>query len=148
MKLVTIKPQFVELIPREIQDGVLYISEKYNTAIHNCCCGCGMKVVTPLSPVRWRLIREGSLVTLRPSIGNWNFPCHSHYWIRRNRVEWAGSMTDKEIRHVKEKDKRDIERHIVQKNNHKAVKIATKIKSTEYQIFTWLSKLRSWLKNL
>ena len=24
-----------------------------------------------------------------PSIGNWSFPCRSHYWIRNNTVQWA-----------------------------------------------------------
>jgi hypothetical protein len=67
MKLVAITPEFVELIPPEIQDGVLYISEKYAMAIHKCCCGCGMKVATSLSPARWQLRREGNLVTLYPS---------------------------------------------------------------------------------
>ena len=116
MKLVTISPLFVELMPPEIKEGVLYISEEYGTAIHKCCCGCGMKVVTSLSPARWQLRREGNLVTLYPSIGNWDFPCHSHYWIRRNRVVWSGSMTQQEVCRVKERDKRDIKNHVFQTN--------------------------------
>lgn len=119
MKLVRITPQFLELMPPEIQDGVLYISEKYATAIHKCCCGCGMRVVTSLSPARWQLRREGNLVTLYPSIGNWDFPCRSHYWIRRNRVVWSGSMTQHEVRRVKERDKRDITNHVFQSNKRK-----------------------------
>lgn len=119
MKLVTITPQFVELIPREIQDGVLYISEEYRTASHMCCCGCGMKVVTSLSPARWQLYREGNLVTLHPSIGNWDFPCRSHYWIRKNRVVWSGAMSQQKIQRVKERDKRDIGRYIEQSNVRK-----------------------------
>lgn len=128
MKLVTITPQFVELMPPEIQDGVLYISEKYETAIHNCCCGCGMKVVTSLSPARWQLRREGSLVTLYPSIGNWDFPCRSHYWIRRNRVVWSGSMPPQEIRRAKERDKRDIANHVLRTNKRKIEDIVKQTK--------------------
>jgi hypothetical protein len=124
MKLVTITPQFVELMPPEIQDGVIYISEKYAMAIHKCCCGCGMKVVISLSPARWQLRREGSLVTLYPSIGNWDFPCRSHYWIRRNSVVWSGSMTQQEVRRVKERDKRAIKNHIFQSNKRKIEDIA------------------------
>ena len=129
MKLVTITPQFVELMPPEIQDGVLYISEKYATVIHNCCCGCGMKVVTSLSPARWKLRREGNLVTLYPSIGNWDFPCRSHYWIRRNRVIWSGSMTQREIRRVRERDEWDIKNHVFQSNRRKTEDIAKQTKS-------------------
>lgn len=149
MKLVTIVPQFVELIPREIQDGVLYISEKYGTASHNCCCGCGMKVVTPFSPARWQLRREGSLVTLFPSIGNWNFPCRSHYWIRRNRVEWAGAMSHQDIRRVKERDERDIRSHIAQKNTSKMTNASqtNHVKPSSRSISVWLNELWSRLKD-
>ncbi len=87
MKQTIITPQFVDLMPSQIQEGILYISEKYSTAIHQCCCGCGQKVVTPLSPAKWQLRRDGNVVTLHPSIGNWNLSCRSHYWIRRNRIE-------------------------------------------------------------
>lgn len=107
MKQTTISPQFVELMPSQLQEGVLYISEKYSTAIHKCCCGCGLKVVTPLSPSKWSLHKDSNLVTLHPSIGNWNSPCKAHYWIRRNRVEWAGSMNKQQIRRVQERDQRD-----------------------------------------
>lgn len=128
MKLASINPQFVELIPPNIQDGVLYISEKYGTAIHKCCCGCGMKVVTSLSPARWQLRRDGNLVSLSPSIGNWDFPCRSHYWIKRNRVVWSGAMTHHEVRRVKERDKRDIKNHVSQSNKRKIEYIVKQIK--------------------
>ena len=44
--------------------------------------------------------------TLHPSIGNWNFPCRSHYWIRRDRVEWAPAWSDEEIRMGRAQDRR------------------------------------------
>jgi len=91
-------PIFVEFIPETLEDGTLYISEEYSTAVHKCCCGCGLKVVTPLRLKNgWRLTRDGQLVTLYPSIGNWSFPCQSHYWIRRNAVQWSYQMTKEEI---------------------------------------------------
>jgi hypothetical protein len=119
MKQVAITPQFVELIPDQLQDGILYISEKYCTAIHKCCCGCGQKVVTPLSPAKWQLRRHGDAITLHPSIGNWNFPCRSHYWIRRNQIEWARLISEKQIRLVQERDQRDSQRYIEQANVRK-----------------------------
>ncbi len=72
--------EFVEFIPCELEEGVLYISIPYTTAVHNCCCGCGNRVVTPLTPADWKLSYDGEAVWLSPSIGNWNFPCQSHYW--------------------------------------------------------------------
>jgi hypothetical protein len=42
------QPEHVEFIPKALEDGVLYISTKYRTASHRCCCGCGTKIVTPL----------------------------------------------------------------------------------------------------
>jgi hypothetical protein len=93
----SVVPEFVEFIPEVLEDGKLYISQTYGTAVHKCCCGCGLKVVTPLSPTGWRLTVEGELVSLYPSIGNWGFPCQSHYWIRRNAVQWSYQMTADEI---------------------------------------------------
>lgn len=93
-----ITPQVVETIPSNLQDGVFYISLKYGTAVHLCCCGCGTKVVTPLSPAHWLLSSPSAgLVTLHPSIGNWNHPCQAHYLIQRNRVVWAGQMSRRQI---------------------------------------------------
>lgn len=89
MKQESFKHQFVEFIPEELQDGTLYISMRFATVAHLCACGCGTKVVTPLKPTDWKLTFDGKTITLDPSIGNWSFPCRSHYWIRNNRVRWA-----------------------------------------------------------
>jgi len=77
---------FVDYMPNLLSDGVLYISMKYSVVIHLCPCGCKGKVVTPLSPDDWILKFDGEKVSLYPSIGNWNFECKSHYWIRNNKV--------------------------------------------------------------
>lgn len=121
MRQMAIAPQFVEFIPDRLQEGVLYISEKYGTVVHKCCCGCGEEVVTPLSPADWQLRKEGNNVTLFPSIGNWNFNCQSHYWIRKNRVEWARMMSRQQIRRVQERDRHDKEHYVAQVNARKAV---------------------------
>jgi len=47
--------KFVEFIPAKPEEGILYISIEYKTATHLCACGCGERVVTPLSPVDWKL---------------------------------------------------------------------------------------------
>ena len=97
MKRNALTPEFVEFIPSTLQEGVLYVSLAYSTASHLCCCGCGKEVVTPLSPTDWKLVCDGETVSLEPSIGNWSFACRSHYWIRRNRVHWAGQMSRERI---------------------------------------------------
>lgn len=119
MRQSSIVPRFVALIPSQLEDGVLYISEQYQTAIHKCCCGCGEEVVTPLSSAQWRVRVVNDKVTLLPSVGNWNFSCKSHYWIKQNRIIWARSMTDSEVRYVQTRDRRDIKRLTEFANNEK-----------------------------
>lgn len=94
---VVLDYEFVEFIPDELKEQTLYISIIYCTAVHKCCCGCGREVVTPLSTTAWKLIFDGKSVSLYPSIGNWNLPCRSHYFITKNKVAWAPKWTDKQI---------------------------------------------------
>lgn len=116
MKFTTIRPKFVEFIPRQLEEGVLYVSERYRTASHKCACGCGERVVTPLSSVEWQLQRVGDLVSLRPSIGNWNYACRSHYSIRRNQIHWGKAFTAEQISLVQRRDLTDKTRYIEQVN--------------------------------
>lgn len=90
-------PRFVEFIPKNLECGELYISMGYATTSHLCCCGCGEKVVLPLHPTDWRLCYDGESITIRPSVGNWGFPCRSHYLITANRVVWANEWSDEQI---------------------------------------------------
>lgn len=98
--------RFVEIIPDTVEDGMLYISLKYCTAIHKCVCGCGNEVVTPISPTDWKLIFDGKTVSLSPSIGNWNFNCQSHYWIKRNEIIYAREWDKEEIQFGRANDKK------------------------------------------
>lgn len=97
MRATSLTPEFVEFIPESLEDGVLYISQRYATASHKCCCGCGEKVVNSLRPTDWSLTIIDGTVSLHPSIGNWSYSCRSHYFIRRNRVVWAGAMSQAQI---------------------------------------------------
>lgn len=96
-KRTAIAPDFVDLIPDRLEDGVLYISISYGTAAHACCCGCGREVTTPLTRADWRLIFDGESVSLQPSIGNWSFPCQSHYFITMNRIRWVEAWSSERI---------------------------------------------------
>lgn len=106
MRAATLEPEFVEFIPDELQAGRIYISIAYATATHLCACGCGERVVTPLTPTDWRLIFDGETVSLRPSIGNWSFSCRSHYVISANEVRWARAWTRSQVDAGREHDRR------------------------------------------
>ena len=93
----TIQHKFVEFIPNEPEEGIIYISFAYRTAVHLCVCGCKNKVVTPISPTDWELTFNGKTISLEPSIGNWNFECKSHYFITKNKVWFARKWRDWEI---------------------------------------------------
>jgi len=102
--MMILQHKFIELAPPVLEEGVLYISVEYCSAIHKCVCGCGNKVVTPLSPTEWKLTFDGKSVSLNPSIGNWNFECKSHYWIIKNKVKFARRWSDEEIEEGKKEE--------------------------------------------
>lgn len=85
-------PLFTEYIPAEPDEGILYISVQFETAVHLCACGCNAKVVTPFGPDDWILIFDGT-VTLRPSVGSGQHRCRSHYYIRRNNIDWLPKIS-------------------------------------------------------
>lgn len=97
MSDIVLTHQFVDYIPDHLEDGRLYVSMKFATAVHKCVCGCGREVVTPFSPTDWELTFDGRTISLDPSIGNWNYPCQSHYWIKRSRVRWAPKWSRERI---------------------------------------------------
>lgn len=89
MKIKKFKTKFVYRIPKELEDGVLYVCIDCNVIVHKCACGCGEKTVTPIDKINgWVMKYDGQTVTLRPSIGNFSIPCNSHYYITENKVEW------------------------------------------------------------
>lgn len=105
MRADRVVPKFVSSFPSELEPGVLYVSTMFSTTAHSCACGCGREVIAPLSPAQWVLIFDGA-VSLRPSIGNWGFPCGSHYFIDRGRIQWAGPSTPPEVRRNRDTDGR------------------------------------------
>lgn len=115
MRRLAFDHEFVEFIPPELNEGILYISVQYPTAVHKCACGCGNKVVTPISPVGWQLLFDGKSVSLTPSIGNWQFPCRSHYWIKSNKVRWAETWTAEQITAERQREAREYEQYFAAK---------------------------------
>lgn len=105
MKLISIQPLYIESIPSELEEGVLYISKKYRTTSHLCPCGCGERIALPIKPGGWRLATNSDgLVSLSPSVGNFSVECNSHYFITDNRIEWAREWSEEEIQQGRQAD--------------------------------------------
>jgi hypothetical protein len=109
VRLDSIEPEFVEFIPPELTEGKLYVSMTYATTVHLCACGCGNKVVLPLSPADWQMFFNGEAVSLTPSVGNWEFPCRSHYVITGNSIRWAATWTQEQIEAGRRRDQADLD---------------------------------------
>tara|TARA_R110002110_G_scaffold383342_1_gene594819 strand:+ start:475 stop:897 length:423 start_codon:yes stop_codon:yes gene_type:complete len=140
MRISQLQLQRCELIPNKLSSGTLYVSKKYQTAVHLCCCGCKEEVVTPLSAVDWTFTIKQGGPSLSPSIGNWSFPCRSHYWVIGGRVQWAGDMSKTRIKKIQEADRQLKNSYIQHKNQqHSLIKLLTRFAK---QAHKWLkSKL-------
>lgn len=135
-RLHELRHEFVQFIPDRLEPGVLYISIPYATTTHLCACGCGNEVVNPLAPHGWQLTFDGRSVSLSPSVGNWSFDCESHYWIRRDRVDWAGAMERNQIRAGRARRRLDIERDVSRTTHEPANK----------PMSGWLRRLRDLVR--
>lgn len=109
MKRKVAKHEFVEFIPEALDEGTVYVSIRFATSVHKCMCGCGSKVVTPLSPTGWELRFDGRSISLYPSVGSWNLPCKSHYWIRKDKVEWARRWSQEEVNQTRALERQERE---------------------------------------
>jgi hypothetical protein len=150
MKVSQFTPHFVENIPEALEPGVLYVSMSLASAIHLCACGCGQEVITPLSPTDWRLWFDGENVSLDPSIGNWSFSCHSHYWIRGGKVRWSGSWSAEGIAdgRAHDRDRKDAyyDRHeIMQKEPPSTVVVPPAMIEDQESRRSWLGRVWSLL---
>jgi hypothetical protein len=92
-----IKLHRVHYIPNNLEPRILYVSEEYCVAAHLCPCGCGHKVITPIGPTDWSFEVFNDKPSLYPSIGNWQIPCKSHYWVTRGEIVWSYRWTEEEI---------------------------------------------------
>ncbi|EKN4026669.1 hypothetical protein DVQ44_03455 [Yersinia enterocolitica] len=104
MKLSQIKLMHVDTMPKILENGILYYSDKYGTAAHICACGCGQKIRTPIGPTEWSLTESSQGPTLNPSVGNWQKECKSHYFIRKGKIEWCGRWTEEQINKGRERE--------------------------------------------
>ena len=84
-------------MPKDLQAGVLYVSEEFFTAAHLCACGCGTKIRTPLGPTEWSVEEDLQGPTLWPSVGNWQHACRSHYWFHDGEVVWGDAWSPAQV---------------------------------------------------
>lgn len=140
MKQTVLSHKFVEFIPERLEDGVLYVSERYRTAAHRCCCGCGSEVVTPLGPAAWTLKITSRAISLDPSIGNSSLPCRSHYFIRDGRVIWALEMSRDAIEQGRIRDQRLRDAHFAEVNRRKSAP-ASQLAAVAAQVQSWAARV-------
>src|SRR6185437_10070487 len=135
-----IRHEFVEFIPKELGERVLYVSVQYCTAVHKCFCGCGQKVVTPLRPTQWRLIFDGETASLEPSIGNWSFRCESHYWITNSEVKAAGHLTRDRIATIRAEDHQALEGDVGQRAAETPAPRGSRRRNFLDRVKSWLTR--------
>ena len=93
-------------IPVQLAPGTLYVNPQGNRAHHLCACGCEERVLTPLNDLEWELYGSDKMPSLRPSVGNWNLNCKSHYFVQNGQVSWARKFSSKEIEDCRQRDLR------------------------------------------
>lgn len=131
-----IKLQRVHFMPKELEPGVLYVSEEFGAVAHLCACGCGSKIRTPLGPTEWAFQDSIEGPTLRPSIGNWQLPCRSHYWILRGKVVWAVAWTPEKIAEGRRREEARRRAHYGELERHRI--------GTLERVWLWLKNV--WAK--
>jgi len=122
------KSQYVELMPKELAPGILYISKEFGTAAHLCACGCGAKIRTPLGPTEWSVTEDSNGPSVWPSIGNWQRPCRSHYVIEDGEVMWAGAWSERQIKAGRKEEERRRQLYFEGKRGSKLGRLWRKLK--------------------
>ena len=83
--------------PSTLEEEVPYVSDEFYAAAHICACGFGSKIRTPLGPEKWSVKETRTGPTVRPSVGNWQKACRSHYFITGGEVEWLRAWSEDEL---------------------------------------------------
>ena len=86
----------VHRLPEALAENVVYVSDEYELAALKCACGCGHRISLLLGDGHKVDEFEG-LADISPSIGVWDSPCKSHFWVRNGKVLWAEEFSDAEI---------------------------------------------------
>ena len=87
---------YVDRIVPPLDAQTVYISEQFEVAALLCPCGCGHQINLLLGDGHRIEDRDGK-PSISPSIGVWDSPCRSHFWIRNGEVAWAEEWSDDRI---------------------------------------------------
>lgn len=132
---MTLEHKFVDFIPMELMEETLYISMQNEIIAHKCCCGCGEKVFTPLTPIGWKMLFDGETISIDPSIGNWGLQCNSHYWIKDSEVLWSTKWSTEQINFCR-KEEEETRTNFYEKRND------LQKQSVWSQLLKWIKKVR------
>jgi hypothetical protein len=133
--------RFVEHIPERLEPGILYVSMKYATSAHACCCGCGEEVVAPFTPTDWKMTFDGETISLHPSIGNWTLKCRSHYVITGGMATEALPWDDEQVEAERRRD-RAAKAHFFKQSPHverSAIPVAPVRPAFWHRVRAWIS---------
>jgi len=72
----------------QMEQGKVYVVDRYQTTSHLCCCGCGERIVMSIDSLGWKYSEKDNRPTFSPSIGGFGLPCKSQYSIRDGEVIW------------------------------------------------------------
>ena len=81
LKKIPVTVKHVTIIDSQLEQNIIYISDKFKLSVHLCLCGCGNKAVTPINKDGWLVTENEKGVTFKPSILNTNCPNRYHYII-------------------------------------------------------------------
>jgi hypothetical protein len=123
----------VKYMPQILTPGTLYVSEEFSTAAHLCPCGCYTKIRTPLGPTEWAFSETESGPSLYPSIGNWQIPCQSHYFITEGNVIWAKAWTPQMIEAGRISEQTRRERYFEEQYAHR--------RTIQGRLLSWVKRL-------
>ena len=86
IKKIPIEYKKLDFIPndKDLKQNTIYISHRFQVAVHLCLCGCKNKSVTPLNRTGWVIAERVNKITFTPSILNNNCPKKYHYVIRNS----------------------------------------------------------------
>lgn len=139
--------KLVVSIPEKLQAHIVYVTKDKDVAAHLCACGCGREVVTPLSPTDWSIKIHRGGVTLHPSIGNWAFPCRSHYFIHDGAVVWAGDMSNQAVALGRQRDRARKRSYYEQQGKTKQSPLINAFETSDKPISAW-QRLVDWWRQL
>ena len=117
---------WVEDMPPVLEEGKVYVSILHDLTEHLCACGCGEEISLRLSPSGWQIEYDGETISISPSIGNWQLPCSSHYFIIQNQTVEAEQWTTTRILAERKQNKRQ--------------------KAHSLRISRWKRRLNRWIR--